>query len=78
MMHEEPDPLSFEIKIKGCPYRDHHDMKIFLMASSIYSELFDIDQAIRNRLKYTPNLGEDEQRFLEELRRNMEVLHLIE
>lgn len=77
-MHEELEPLSFELKVKGCPYRDSRDFRIFMMAHDIYSELFDLDQKIRSRLKYTEGLSECESRFLEELRRDLEVLHLLE
>ena len=77
-MHEELEPLSFEIKLKGCPYRDNKDFRIFMMSQDLYSELFDIDQEIRARLKYAEDLSESEQNFLEGLRRNMEVLHMLE
>lgn len=77
-MHEELEPLSFEIKLKGCPYRDTRDLRIFMMAQDLYSELFDIDQEIRGRIKHTEGLPEDEVRFLESLRDSMETLRLLE
>ena len=49
-----------------------------MMASDVYGELFDVDQKIRARLKYTEGLSESESRFLEELRRDLEVLHMLE
>lgn len=77
-MHEEIDPLRFEIKLTGCPYRDNKDFRIFMMAQDLYSELFDLDQEIRARLKYNHELSEGETDFLEGLRRNLEVLHMLE
>jgi hypothetical protein len=77
-MHEELEPLSFEMKLKGCPYRDSREIRIFLLAQDLYSELSDLDQQIRARLKHHEGVGEDEANFLEELRRSMETLHMIE
>jgi hypothetical protein len=77
-MHEENEPMTFEMKLKGCPYRDSKDFRIFMMAHDLYGELYDLDQEIRARIKYTEGLSESESRFLEGLRANMDTLHLIE
>ena len=76
--HDELEPLSFEVTLKGCPYRDSKDIKIYMMAMDLYCELSDIDEEIRARLKYGEGLSEDERIFLEGIRKNMDVLHLIQ
>lgn len=72
-MSDELEPLSVEIKFKGCPYRDNQELKMFFFANEIHSMLIDIDQEIRNRLKYTEGLSDDECRFLEGLRESMDI-----
>ena len=66
-MDEERDPLTFEFKIKGCPYRDQDDLKIYINSHELYSSLHDIYQEIRSRRKYEENVSDAEEKFLARL-----------
>lgn len=46
---------------------ENHDFKLAVNASSWYAVLWDIDQSLRNKIKYG-NLGEDVENALQEVR----------
>ena len=71
-MNDESTPFSFELKFKGCPIRDRSELSIYMRATEIYMKLSDIDNAIRSRLKHV-DMSEEEYKFLEDLRRDIEI-----
>lgn len=66
-MDKELDPMTFEFKIKGCPYRDSRELKTYVEASELHSALLDIYNEIRSRRKYEENVSDHEEKFLERL-----------
>lgn len=53
---------------------EHEAAARHIHCSDAFCMLWDIDQAIRSRLKYKEGVTEEETRFLEELRGNMSSL----
>lgn len=73
MVEEEEKPFKAEFKISGCPFRDRSELNIYVNAMSLYSSLHEVDEAIRSRLKWGENLGDEEVKFLETLRNDIEI-----
>jgi len=68
MSEDDSPPLKMTVKIEGCPYQDMDDIKTFMNARELKSALWEVDQKIRARLKYTEDVSEKEEAFLEEVR----------
>jgi len=67
-MDEEKNPLTFEFSISGCPFRDWTEIRDIMKYREYRLALNDIDESIRNRLKWTEGLSESEAKFLEDIR----------
>ena len=59
--------MEIEIKLKGCPYEDMDEIKIFIHARDMYSMIWDVRNLIRDRMNNDDTLTDGEDRFLENL-----------
>lgn len=72
-MTEEKTKEKFTFTIEGCPYADKEMLNIYTHAMDSYCSLFEVDQFIRNRLKYSDDCSETEEKTLLEIRDLLEL-----